>query len=260
MSPLKSFLTAFWLLALLSCSNQISIAQLNINVPTIEQEATSIWRTINDIVFLEQQGYKINLPTHPTIDSLLQKSKAKNFGNTDYEKIYRVLDSSIYDKSKYDLALEKVKAQEDLINTLITQLKKEKDSWDWAFQTFDQYDVVFTHYGTGGSYDPDLGLVTLFTDEEGKFMRYENPANTIMHEIVHMGIEKSIVQKYNISHGLKERIVDRITYLLFHDKLSDYKIQNMGDPRIDDFLNDEMDLKKIGCSVRKISKGKIVFA
>jgi len=70
-------------------------------------------------------------------------------------------------------------------------------------------------------------------------MNYDNPANTIIHEIVHMGIEKSIIQKYNLSHGLKERIVDTIVYVLFGEFLPEYKVQNMGDTKIDKFLKKE---------------------
>lgn len=253
---LRYFLVVAWSVTFLSCSYQVAEAQVEISIPTIEQEATSIWRTINDIVFLEKQGYQINLPENEVIDALLEKSKNNQFGNSDFEEIYNMLESSVYDKNKYEVALEKVKAQADLINNLVTQLKIKKNTWDWTFHTFDQYNVVFTLYGTGGSYDPDTGLVTLFTNEAGKFMRYDNPANTILHEIVHMGIEKSIVQTYNLPHGLKERMVDKITYLLFGDKLPDYNIQNMGDPKIDSYLRDENDLKNLEALVIKYQKEK----
>ncbi len=134
----------------------------------------------------------------------------------------------IYSKSNYEHALKKVKAQEGLINKLVDQLYKSNKYWNWEFKTFDDYNVIFTLYGTGGSYDPDHGTVTLFTTTEGGFMNYEEPANTIIHEIVHMGIEESIVQRYNLSHGLKERIVDTIVFIMFGELLPEYKMQNMG--------------------------------
>jgi len=254
MKFLKPFLVSTLLLIVLCCLNQTSKAQILVSIPTIEQEATSIWRTINDIEFLEQQGYKINLPKNEVIESLITKSRDKNFDNSDFEKIYNLLDSIIYDESKYSTALEKVNVQEDLINSLVTRLKSNTTSWNWQFQTFDTYQVVFTLYGTGGSYDPDLGLVTLFTNEKGSFMNYDNPANTILHEIIHMGIEKSVVQRHNLPHGLKERVVDKITYILFNDELTDYKIQNMGDIRIDKYLKNEEDLKNLNSLVVKYQK------
>ncbi|MEO1517084.1 MAG: hypothetical protein AAFV95_18820 [Bacteroidota bacterium] len=249
MKFLHPFLALGCLLLCLSCSNQPLKAQIQVNVPSIQQEATSIWRTINDIEFLEQQGYNINLPKNDVIASLITKSKNKEFGNDDFQTIYTVLESNIYNSSNYETALQKVNAQLDLINTLIARLKSKKDSWNWNFHSFDTYQLVFTLYGTGGSYDPDSGLITLLTNQNGNFMQYDNPANTVLHEIVHMGIEQSIVQRYNLPHGSKERIVDTITYILFKDKLTKYKIQNMGDKRIDNYLKEEKDVQNLSSVV-----------
>lgn len=52
-----------------------------VQIPTIEQEASSIWRTINDIDFLESQGYRIHLPKDSLINTLVEKSKNVKFGN-----------------------------------------------------------------------------------------------------------------------------------------------------------------------------------
>ena len=82
-------------------------------------------------------------------------------------------------------------------------------------------------------------------------MNYKNPANTIIHEITHIGMEYSIVRKYNISHGLKERIVDTFVYLMFKEKLPEYKIQNMGDNKIDKYLNKKEDIDSLNTTVSK---------
>ncbi|MFK7972840.1 MAG: hypothetical protein AB8F95_20890 [Bacteroidia bacterium] len=241
-------------LASLSCSSPRSEAHIAVSIPTIEQEATSIWRTINDIAFLEAQGYTIHLPDNKTIDSLISKSKNKAFGDADFQTIYAVLESGIYNKTAYNAAFNKVKDQENMINGLVARLKSYSSGWDWTFKTFESYQVVFTLYGTGGSYDPDQGLVTLFTNEEGRFMNYQNPVNTILHEIVHMGIETSIVQRYSLPHGLKERIVDTMTFLLFGDKLPDYAIQPMGDTKIDTYIRELDDLKKMNTLVEQYQR------
>ncbi len=242
----------------ISCWSQAQSTKksISIKVPSIDQEATSIWRTINDINFLEQQGYKINLPKDDLIDSLLVKSKKGNFGNDDFSPIYNLLESKIYNNSNYKKALEKVQNQEQLINDIIHQINLSKRNWTWDFKMFESYDVVFTLYGSGGSYDPDNGTVTLFTTLEGDFMNYKKPANTIIHEIVHMGIEESIIRKYNLPHGLKERIVDTIVYILFKKQLPNYKIQNMGDTRIDDYLKEKNDLNKLTSILEKYLKLK----
>lgn len=254
MQSLKNIILLICLLSQFSCSAQVAKNQVQLGLPSIQQEATSIWRTINDINFLEQQGYQINLPKNDEIQSLISKSKSKNFGNEDFNAIYNLLEAGIYNKDNYEEALTKVKAQKALMDSLLVQLKSAKEKWNWEFKLFDAYPIVFTLYGTGGSYDPESGTVTLLTNSKGNFMKYEKPAYTIMHEIIHMGIEASIVQKYNLPHGLKERIVDKITYLLFKDSLPEYKIQNMGDPEIDQYLNSREDIKHLNSSIERYLK------
>lgn len=236
-------------MACLSCESQTSVSRIEIVQPNIEQEATSIWRTINDITFFEKQGYTINLPKHSLIDSLITKSKNGTFGNEDFASIYTLVETKVFDKRNYELAIQKVTNQTELINNLIYVIDSSKSEWDWEFNLFDKYQIIFTLYGTGGSYDPDEGTITLLTNKKGDFMNYKNPANTIIHEITHMGMEYSIVRKYSVAHGLKERIVDTFVYLMFKEKLPEYKIQNMGDNKIDKYLNKKEDINYLKASV-----------
>ncbi|MEM8525728.1 MAG: hypothetical protein AAGG68_13890 [Bacteroidota bacterium] len=228
-----------------SCQSQKTPEKISVQIPTIGQEATSIWRTINDINFLESQGYRIHLPKDSLIDSLVKKSKHGKFGNDDFPLIYQLLESKIYNPQAYQLVLDKVQAKTDLINGMIQEIEKSKDQWNWNFKSFEAYPIVFTLYGTGGSYDPDSGVVTLFTTPKGEFTKYDAPEYTIIHEIVHMGIEESIVQKYQLSHGLKERLVDIVITLMFGELLPEYKIQNMGDATIDEYLTRKEDLEHL---------------
>ncbi len=252
MNPVQFILTLACLSCSLSCTSQSAGAErIKIGIPSIQQEASSIWRTINDIVFFEQQGYQVNLPKADLIQTLIVESKKGKFGNDHFAQIYNLLDSNVYQQGDYDAALKKVKDQEALVNDLIQQLKTSSKDWDWDFKLYESYPVVFTLYGTGGSYNPDLGEVTLFTTTDGKFMNYREPANTIIHEIVHMGIEESIVQKYQLPHGLKERIVDTIVYLLFKQALPDYRIQNMGDTKIDEYLKQIEDIQSLPSKIEQ---------
>lgn len=238
----------------LSCKSQTLVSRIEIVQPSIDQETTSIWRTINDISFFEKQGYKINLPKEPLIDSLIVKSKKGTFGNGDFPAIYALVETKIFDPKNYKQAIQKVKNQIDLMNKLVNEIDSKKSLWDWKFKMFDKYQLVFTLYGTGGSYDPDEGIITLLTNKEGDFMNYTNPANTIIHEITHMGMEYSIVQKFNLPHGLKERIVDTFVYLMFKGELPEYSIQNMGDDEIDKFLVKQDDIKSLNDIVSKFTK------
>ena len=227
----------------MGCKSQTS--RIEIVEPTIQQEATSIWRTINDISFFEKQRYTINLPQDSIIDALIEKSKNGAFGNDDFSTIYTLVETKVFNQKDFTQAIQNVKNQMTLINEIINEISTSKSEWDWTFNMFDTYKIVFTLYGTGGSYDPDEGTITLLTNKEGGFMNYKNPANTIIHEITHMGMEYSIVHKHKLSHGLKERIVDTFVFLLFKEKLPEYQIQNMGDPKIDKHLNKREDINHL---------------
>ncbi len=251
MGRIKTVIVVFLLVLCQSCRSQ-QLSDVAVSAPSIEQEATSIWRTINDIEFLEGQGYKINLPEDSLIDTLISKSKSGQFGNDNFREVYTLLERNIYQEVNYKAALDKVNNQEELLKTLMLQLRRAKESWKWDFELLPSYDVIFTLYGTGGSYDPDHGRVVLFTTLEGGFMRYKDPANTIIHEIVHLGIETSIVQKYKLSHRLKEKIVDKIVFLLFAELLPEYRMQDMGSTEIDEYLKQKEDLVDLESIVEEI--------
>lgn len=227
-------------------------ATIELVPPTAAQEATSIWRTIHDIAFFEKQGYTINLPEDPLIDSLIVKSKNGTFGNDDYAAIHTLVETHVFDPTHYDPALQKVQDQLPLIHTLVHDIASAQCDWDWDFKRFDTYKIVFTLYGTGGSYDPDEGKITLLTNKAGGFMQYQNPANTIIHEITHIGMEYSLVDKHQLPHGLKERVVDTFVSLLFSEKLPEYRIQDMGDPTLDSYLKKKADIGSLNSILSKL--------
>ncbi|MFT5915151.1 MAG: hypothetical protein ACJAWV_001116 [Flammeovirgaceae bacterium] len=238
---------------ILSCETKEIASRIEIVPITIDQEVASIWKTINDIAFFETQGYTINLPKDAEIDLLIVKSKKGEFGNDDFATIIQLLETKFFNQKDYKKAIEKVNEQQNLISSLVHQIFSEKENWDWEFNTFEKYKIIFTLYGTGGSYDPDQGTITLLTNREGDFMNYKNPANTIIHEITHMGMEYSIVQKYKLSHGNKERLVDTFVSLMFGEQLPAYKIQNMGDAKIDDYLTKKEDFIQLNSIVPKFA-------
>ncbi len=251
---LTKFLVVAFSIIGFGCQSQNKESRIEIIQPTVQQEATSIWRTINDITFFEKQGYTVHLPKDALIDSLMAKSKNGTFGNGDYQAIYALVENQVFDPKNYEKAKQSVEEQIDLLSEFVNEIDSGKSQWDWKFKMFDSYKVVFTLYGTGGSYDPDMGTITLLTNKEGGFMKYKNPAYTIIHEISHMGMEYSIVRKYGLSHGLKERVVDTFVYLMFHEQLPKYQIQNMGDKNIDRYLNKKKDIESLDSIIREFVK------
>lgn len=58
--------------------------------------------------------------------------------------------------------------------------------------------------------------------------------------MVHIGIDKNIVKKYQLAHWEKERVVDLICSLAFENILNNYKLQSKGEKRLDAFVNNEI--------------------
>ena len=121
----KLLLLSFSILSL-NCKSQTQVSRIEIVQPTIEQEASSIWRTINDFAFFEKQGYSINLPNDSLINVLIIKSKNGTFGNEDFPRIYALLETKFFDKQNYELARQKVANQINLLNDLVGEIESEK--------------------------------------------------------------------------------------------------------------------------------------
>lgn len=223
-----------------------------VQIPSVEQETDYVWRTLQDLAFFDQYGYDITLPEGILIESLKNRSRENNLDDEDYRSLYTFMKEEVYKKSDYEKGFEKAANNIPLLESFLGKIHKSERNWDFKF--FETYVVTLTLYGPGGSYNPDEGSILLYTTTEGAFKQYEDPVNTIIHEIVHIGMEKSIMQQYNVPHGLKERIVDTFVHLNFKDQLPDYRIQNMGDIRLDSLLSDKEDLNRLEEIVQALLK------
>ena len=203
----------FALIILLNSCQSKSQNRIVLNIPSAKTESEYIWRTIQDIKFFEEHNYQVRLPAGDLIEQLKEKSKSAKLNNTDYERLEIFIRDSIYHKAEYQKGYDKIQSELALINKMVNEIDASNFKWD--FKAFESYQVNLTLYGPGGSYDPDEGSILIFTIPNGGFKNYKNPANTIIHEVVHIGIEASIISKYNVPHALKERIVDIFVALNF---------------------------------------------
>ncbi|MGB5822244.1 MAG: hypothetical protein WBG90_22370 [Saonia sp.] len=226
--------------------------RIQINIPSAESESEHTWRTIHDIKFFEENHYQISLPKGELIEFLKSKAKSNNLTEKDYHNLKTYIQDSVYDKSDYQKGYNKIKNELGLINKMISEITESR--WNWKFKEFDIYQINLTLYGPGGSYNSDEGSVLIYTTPNGGFKQYNNPVNTVIHEIIHIGIEESIVDEFQIPHTLKERIVDTFISLNFLNYLPDYRIQDMGDERIDPYLKNKDDLKNLDKFVKQIMK------
>lgn len=236
---------------LVSCQGN-SQNRISINIPTAASEAEYVWHTMQDIRFFDENGYQVSLPEGPLIQELLDKARAESLEDADYERLKAFVEDSVYNEADYQKGFEKIEHELELINTMVNEIDATNYAWD--FNIFDTYQVNLTLYGPGGSYDPEEGSLLIFTTVEGKFKQHDNPAYTIIHEITHIGIEDGIISKYDVPHALKERIVDTFVLLNFGQYLPEYRIQDMGDVRTDQYLKEKSDLANLSDFVAMIMK------
>ncbi|MEM6724180.1 MAG: hypothetical protein AAF598_09090 [Bacteroidota bacterium] len=241
----------FVFLVLISCNNaKLPIEnRLQINIPTVEEETEYIWRNIIDTKFFEEYNYQVSLPDDPLIEELKERSKVNQLSDQDYEDLKTLMRETVYKAQDYQQGYYQILAQKELVNQMIQKMDAVQK--DWAFQSYEQYSINLTLYGPGGSYQPDAGSVLIFTTVDGKFKMYENPANTIIHEIWHIGTEASIMQALKVPHPVKERIIDRLVLLHHAAELPDYRLQNFGDARIDPYLQEAEDVQALDQVVRQ---------
>ncbi len=225
---------------------------LQIHTPSAQEETDHIWRTIIDIEFFEQHNYPVNLPRNGFIDSLKMRSKHKQLSDDDYEMLGKLMADHIYRPSDYEAGYRKIADQKELLQKMIRRL--HQTDYDWPFKKFDRYRVNLTLYGSGGSYNPEDGSLIILTTPQGQFRQYDNPANTIIHEIVHIGIQESIIDRYQVPHTLKERIVDTFVLLNFREELPAYRLQEMGENRSDAYLKNKADLFNLEEAVQRMLK------
>ncbi len=81
---------------------------------------------------------------------------------------------------------------------------------NWGMKIPNEITILMT-YGNGGSYWPERKQIVL----RGTRMPTSRIPKVLQHELVHIIIEKDIIQKYHVPHDLKERIVVIICYEYF---------------------------------------------
>lgn len=238
-------------LVLLSCNTaKIPVEdRLQISIPSLEEETEYVWRTIIDTKFFEEHNYTVSLPDDPFIEELKERSKVNQLSDQDYEDLKTLMREKVYKTEDYQAGYDQIIAQKDLLNTMLQTIDGVQK--DWAFKRYDQYAINLTLYGPGGSYDPDAGSVLIFTTVDGKFKLYDNPANTIIHEIWHIGTEASIMQAMQVPHPVKERIIDRLVLIHHEELLPDYRMQGFGDARLDSYLQDAADVQVLDAVVQQ---------
>lgn len=248
MGRLLLFLLLTFITKFTFCQNRC----IEISIPTCEDECKYIWNNIIDIPFFDSNGYSISLPNTSLISQFVERSRNKSLSGFDESVLYENIKDSVFDIRDYLNGYAKIVDGLPIIENAISQIASEP--WYWHFQRFPKYSIKLTLYGPGGSYNPEKGEIILLTDTTGNFKGNKSPVNTIIHEIIHIGIESSIINKYDLSHCIKERIVDRFIQVYFDENLLDYEVQDFGNEEavlIDKYLNEKSDFINLSTRIEQ---------
>lgn len=155
-----------------------------------------------------------------SVDSFIPSQKFKeifekeSIVDSDIEEYRDWFKQEIYnvsDLTKYDEVLNSyvVPMLERGVNRFLVPLL---DSWGAKLP--DKLDILCT-YGQGAAYNLQSDIPQIIF----RMSRYpdnkEAMLNTMLHEFIHILIEKPIIEKYNVPHNFKERIVDIIGHVFF---------------------------------------------
>jgi len=209
--------------------------ELLIQPQTAEQEFAFLRKLSTWMDFFNKRHYDVELPTTTKLLTYFQNAKEL----PDDIRLKRLFEKE-YDPSFYQPGLQNLKAHEQAIRSIFPTLVDFHNRW--GFRIFPEYSVYLTRYGPGGFYDSQNAIIRMMTRADGTFKR-SHPGHTVVHEIVHIGLEEDIVERFKLTHGEKEGLVDKVCFVAFGDKLPGYETQDKGCRAIfkwlgDDFLKD----------------------
>lgn len=196
-------------------------------------EKKRIKNTFKKLSWYDELGYRPRFP------------KDVNPRADDLKDVYSALDSEYEEKDYQEFANKTSNEFSKIEHSFFEKLQKICGK-----RIRRNFNLILTKYGVGGSYFPPNKIIY-------NIAMKNTPINSILHEIVHLTIEKYI-QKYNIQQNEKERIVDLIlssnpialpNYQMqergeVHRDIIDPLFKEYFNPPIDIFFKKFMELKK----------------
>ena len=209
--------------------------RIHIKVPSIDREFENIKTFLEEIPFFIKNNYDIAVPDHLMFKEIASNKKA--LADVDEEELKKVFIEHEYNSNFYKKSVSSISASLEHIDDYLKRLEILQDKW--SFKLFSTYTIHLTKYGPGGSYDHKGGELTIKVIKDGVFHGQE-PRETIMHEIIHIGIEENIIRQYNLNANEKERLVDVLCMKIFSDIFPNYSEQESEDRAIDKYLVGDM--------------------
>ncbi len=220
-----------------------------LNKAPISYEIDAIFYYLGRYNFFKAYNYNVTYPEQEEFKELIEKAKNGNIVDKDIEevgsKFKKILNIEDYN-DMYEHCEEVIMKNNKILEENKKLFMELKLSFD--FKIFDKYLVNVTKYGPGGSYNSEDGSISTKYKKSG--INYSTP----IHELFHIGIEDSIIKKYEINHVTKEYIIDTFIITYFKKNFTDYKYQNLDDSSIDPYVKENI---KVGFDFTQLDQ--IIF-
>lgn len=199
---------------------------LLVRAPAPDDAFGYLERTLADMNFFRTHNYDVSLPDHPLFREPAHPA-------TERDERRSVFFNQVYRADDFDAALATLGRQRSELHTALARIS----SWAMydGFTAHDSLTVTLTLYGPGGSFDPDAGHITLWTNAQGAF-KGGGGLHTIVHEMIHLAVEQRIARPLGLRHWERERLVDLLAQREFADLLPDYRLQGGDTAPIDRFV------------------------
>lgn len=176
----------------------------NLSIPaefhySVDTEISRVRNTVRKYRWFQENGYQPRLPQDI-------KVHLDNGADISDEEIRSAVEAEYKDQAYSEKAQELTEAWETESDDFLEKLKTLGRPLPKA------YNIFLSTYGTGGSYGyPDTIQLNL-NNASSRGVLY-----VTFHEIVHLAIQ-DLIEKYNIPHWTKERLVDLTMNAFFPDK------------------------------------------
>lgn len=163
-----------------------------------EAEVNRVKRTLNDLAWLNENGYNVKLPIK-LADTIKNGRVFSEQEITD--SVTDEFNNSEYEEKEVELLSQWAEKGKDFVYKLASL----------GLPLSASYMIILTKYGTGGSYNlPNIVVLKLSTTKP--------IIDILFHEIIHLTIEL-LIKQYKIDHWTKERLVDLVFGKIFPDRL-----------------------------------------
>ncbi|NGX52211.1 MAG: hypothetical protein KR126chlam5_00507 [Candidatus Anoxychlamydiales bacterium] len=179
-----------------------------------------------------ENGYPITIPQNVNTKMLYDNPE---FLSTDEQFYKSIFYNDIHHISAYLNDFKEIYLCQNILEKAAAKLQVLNKKW--GFEIFKKYEIVLSLSGSNIRYNSEKKQITYVVAPTG-LKRAAPCYSVIIHEMVHVGVDKKIVKTYNLSYWEKERLVDLICNIYLKDLLPYYSEQSIKDKSIDEYVTE----------------------